>query len=164
MFASRLVTQDDYAAICGFPQNADELYYAYPSAVYPLTPEQLDANVRKRLFPTVVTAADNAVAGFANLYDLADGERVWLGNVLVSLAHRGTGAAAALVGRMIAVARDELRVKELHLVVHQPNGRAMLFYAKLGFRPYAIEKAADRHGNPIAKIRMSIGLTDEAGG
>ena len=41
MLAHREVRPDDVPTICAFPQSAEELYFLFPKATFPLTPAQL---------------------------------------------------------------------------------------------------------------------------
>lgn len=157
MYVCRPSQPEDYAEICKFPQNPDELFAMFPSAAYPLTPEKLDANVKQRWCPTALLHGD-AVAGFANLYDYEKDRQCWLGNVIVSPAHRGTGAASVLIRQMIESARDTLQVPQIALIVHSTNVPAMLLYTKLGFKPDSISKAVNNRGETIGKIAMTLPL------
>ncbi|WP_445667475.1 GNAT family N-acetyltransferase [Paenibacillus sp. FSL H8-0034] len=57
---------------------------------------------------------------------------------------RGKGAAEYLIGSMMFTAKDELHVKALHLVCHNTNTRALMFYTKLNFKPYEITMRTDK--------------------
>ncbi|MNR69270.1 hypothetical protein D3C85_1944000 [compost metagenome] len=52
-------------------------------------------------------------------------------------------------------------MKELHLVCHNVNTRGLIFYSKLGFKPYLIEKKTNHLGQTIAGIRMMLALVEE---
>ncbi|MFC3769165.1 GNAT family N-acetyltransferase [Paenibacillus sp. GCM10012303] len=157
MYSCRPAVPADYPAICSLPQTEEELYFMFPSAAYPLTPEQLDAAVRMRWRPTVVTI-DGVIVGFANFYGWEEGRHCHLGNVIVAAEHRGTEAAGCLIRTMIGKARDELNVPRLLLVCHHTNPRAMLFYDKLGFVPYGIKRMKNRQGETIVGILMEMAL------
>jgi len=164
MFWHRPVTPEDYERISSFPQNDTELFYMYPSAAFPLTPEQIERNVACRFHPTVIVHEhDGRVAGFANLYDVEEGRCCWLGNVIVAPEFRGQGAAAALIRAMIGLARDGLKVPKLRLCCHNTNTAGLLFYTKLGFVPYSIEKR--RIGSrTVACVYMETGTCLAEGG
>ncbi len=67
MLSHRGVHADDVARICSFPQSAEELYFLFPKATYPLTPEQLRRAIEQR-FDSTVVLLDDQVCGFANFY------------------------------------------------------------------------------------------------
>lgn len=64
---SRPVTADDIKTICSFALDAQELFYMFPKAQYPLTEAQLSGAIVQRFDSTVVEAG-NRVVGFANFY------------------------------------------------------------------------------------------------
>lgn len=161
MYSCRPAVPADYPVICSFPRTEEELFYMFPSASYPLTAEQLDAAVRMRWRPTVVTHGEEIV-GFANFYGWEEGRHCHLGNVIVAAEHRGTGAASCLIHAMVDKARNELKVPRLLLVCHHSNPRAMLFYDKLGFTPYGFKRMTNRQGETIVGILMEMVLVPEA--
>jgi len=65
----RPVKADDIKTICDFPQNAQELFFIFPKAHYPLTEAQLIAAITQR-FDSTVVEIDGAVVGFANFIEL----------------------------------------------------------------------------------------------
>ena len=82
-FCCRPVDQQDFARICGFPQNAEELFFLFPKAVYPLTPSQLREAVAQRSDSTVVEL-DGKVVAFANFYRWKTGGCCAIANVVVA--------------------------------------------------------------------------------
>ena len=80
----RPATAEDFATICRFAQNADECFFAFPKARYPLTPDQLAEAVAQRADATVVEE-DGQIVAFANFYRWEQGGTCALGNVLVAL-------------------------------------------------------------------------------
>ncbi|MCU6793177.1 GNAT family N-acetyltransferase [Paenibacillus sp. WQ 127069] len=158
MYKCRQVMPSDYLTICNFPLNAEELFYMYPQATFPLTVDQLEAKSNSRLKPMVLLGDEDRVIGYANIYDLDEGLRCWLGNVIVSPEFRGNGAAEYLIRSMMSAARDELHVKALHLVCHNTNTRALMFYTKLNFKPYEITMRTNNQGQTIAGILMKADL------
>lgn len=156
MFECRPVLPEDYPVISAYPRNEEELFYMFPTASYPLTADQIEANSNTRLHPTVVVRDDGKVAGYANLYGHEEGDKCWLGNVIISPDCRGTGAAEALILHMLSYARDELKVNSLNLCCHNSNTRALFFYTRLGFKPYEIVKLEGRQGQAIAGVYMRM--------
>ncbi|WP_376769506.1 GNAT family N-acetyltransferase [Paenibacillus plantarum] len=160
IFTCRSASNEDFQTISSFPRNAEELYYMSPLLQFPLTSEQLVESTKNRLKQTVVVDEKGQIRGYANIYGLEVDKHCWLGNVIVSPAARGTGAAETLIRTMIAKAKDELEVQELHLVCHNVNTRGLLFYTKLGFKPYLVEKKTNHTGQTIAGIRMKLSVTE----
>lgn len=68
MYTYRSLHQSDLETLCSFPQNEEELYFMFPKAVYPLTPEQITEAVKNRLEPTIILH-NNEVVSYANFYD-----------------------------------------------------------------------------------------------
>jgi len=124
----------------------------FPKASYPLTPEQIEASLKDRLEPTVVLHGGE-IAAYANLYG-HDGDSCWLGNVIVAESHRGKGAARYLVETMEGLAKNRLGVRRLQLVCHNTNTRGILFYRKMGYRPFDISPRRKPSGEYIAGIHM----------
>lgn len=152
MYTHRAVLQSDFNIIATFPQNENELFYMFPRAIYPLTPIQLENNVKDRLFPTVLLH-NNDVVAYANIYGFADAT-CWLGNVIVSPSYRGKGAAQKLIDVMEDIAKNELYVKQLKLTCHNTNTRGIFLYTKLGYSIYEISKIEKPTGELIAGLRM----------
>lgn len=157
MYHCRTSTANDYPIIAAFPQSEEELFFMFPSAVYPLTAEQIEENVKKRWCPTVVLYGDEVV-GFANLYGYEEGKQCSLGNVIVSREHRGAGAAECLIKHMIVRAKEELKVPRLVLTCHHTNPRGLLFYKKMNFVPYGLSKMVNRKQEIVVGIQMEIKL------
>ncbi len=139
MYSHRPLSHADLETICTFPQSEEELFYVSPRFVYPLTPEQILELVANRFEPTVIVEDEtgNAVA-YANLYD-KNADECWLGNVIVSPAHRGKGAAEVLINTMMHKAKHNQEIKILKLSCHNTNTRALAFYHKHHFKPYDLK-------------------------
>lgn len=153
----RALKPDELRTICSFPQSRDELFYVSPSADYPLQPEQLWSIAQSRHFPTVVVDADaSEVVGYANLYDWnAESGTVWLGNVIVSPVHRGSGVADYLLQTMMDQAAAGLGALRMKLYCHNSNTRALLFYIGHGFAPNGGSRIVDHpNGGKIVSIEM----------
>lgn len=157
MYNCRPAVSTDYPIIASFPQSEEELFYMFPSATYPLTANQIEENVKNRWCPTVVLCGDDVV-GFANFYGYEQGKHCYLGNVIVSVEHRGKGAAEYLISRMIKVAKEELKVPRLALTCHHTNPRGLLFYKKMNFVPFDITKMYNRKQEVIVGIQMEMML------
>ncbi len=153
IFASRPVQEDDLPLICTFPQSAQELFFMFPKADYPLTIEQLAYAISQRYDSTVVLL-DNQLAGFANFYRCEPGDCCAIGNVVVSPALRGKGAGRYLIESMVQIALDKYHVKQVEISCFNQNASGLLLYSKIGFMPSKIEKRLDKDGNPVALIQM----------
>ena len=159
MYTFRNANREDFGQIAAFPQDRREAFFMWPRGSYPFSAEALYESAVKRLLPTVVLR-DGEIAGYANLYDLEEGQSCWIGNVIVSPKHRGQGAGKFLVETMIRRARDELGVREVRLVCHNVNTGALLFYHKLGFEPFGMKVVTDHEKREIAGILMKYRIPE----
>jgi RimJ/RimL family protein N-acetyltransferase len=155
----RPLADADIPTICGFPRNAEELYFLFPCAVWPLTPDQVRATLGLRRDPTVVTLTEDGrerVVGYANYATFEDGCTASIGNVSVDPTLRRRGIAEYLVRTMIDRAFDHHHLPELTLYCFNTNTPGLLLYAKLGMTPIALETRVTPWGEPIAlfKLRM----------
>src|SRR5690348_1832388 len=144
MYFCRPIETQDYPIICTFPQSVEELFFVYPQAIYPLSIDQLEATVKSRLNPTVVINEEGLPVGFANLYNIEEEVGCSLGNVIVSPDYRGKGAAAFLIQTMIQIAKNEMKVPRLRLTTHNTNLLGLLFYNKVGFKPFDLGVMKDK--------------------
>lgn len=158
MYSYRNATLADYSTICDFPKDSSEVFFMSPKLQYPLTSEQLVQATKDRMNQTVVLDEHQLVIGYANFYQLQEHDLFWLGNVIISPNFRGNGAAEYLIQTMMTTAKDELKLRELHLVCHNVNTRGLLFYSRLGFKPYDISIRTDPQGTTIAGILMKVDL------
>jgi catechol 2,3-dioxygenase-like lactoylglutathione lyase family enzyme/predicted GNAT family N-acyltransferase len=145
----------DIPVICGFPQSAEELFFLFPGATYPLTVAQLKDAIAQRSDPTVVEA-DHKVVGFADFHQWAPGGRCTIGNVIVAPAARGRGIGRCLIQSMIELAHTRHQASEVGIACFNGNIVGLLLYAGLGFRPYAVEERKDYQGNRAALIHMVL--------
>jgi ribosomal protein S18 acetylase RimI-like enzyme len=151
MLRHRPVLKKDLQSICSFPQGKEELFYFYPKAVYPLTPEQLQIAIDQRSDSTVVER-DGAVVGFANFYRWEGG--CCIGNVVVAPFARGQGVAKYLIQTMIALADTKHSAATVEISCFNKNTTGLLLYKKLGFQPFDIEERKDPDGKRTALIHM----------
>ncbi|MBZ9780366.1 GNAT family N-acetyltransferase [Pseudomonas sp. REP124] len=149
----RPVTADDVKAICGFPQNAQELFFMFPKAQYPLTEEQLNAAISQR-FDSTVFELNGDIVGFANFYRAERQGVCCVGNVIVPPHARGKGVATFIVETMTALAFERYEAREVQISCFNENTAGLLLYPKLGFCPFAIEERVSPRGSRTALIHM----------
>ena len=151
----RPITENDLQIICGFPQNAPELFFFFPKADFPLAPSQLQEAIAQRSDSTVVEL-DGEVVAFANFYRSETGGVCSIGNVIVSPAVRGLGVGSYLIKHMAHLAFSKHLAAEVTVSCFNQNIAGLLLYPKLGFQPYAIEERKNKEGNPVALIHMRL--------
>lgn len=153
MFKYRNVNHKDFKIIATFPENKVESFYIFPRGIFPLNPEQLYEVSRTRFLPTVIEFNEELI-GYSNLYDPVGIDHCWLGNVIINPRFRSRGAGRYLINVMMERAKKELKVKELRLICHNTNTRALLFYNKIGFNLIDLKIMRDYDNNEIAGIMM----------
>ena len=152
----REVRPEDVVRICSFPQTAEELYFLFPKAVHPLTPEQLGRAIAQRFDSTVALLHDR-VCGFANFYVQEVSGTCAIGNVVVAPEAREKGVGKYLIETMSRKALLECRAEEVRISCFNGNVAGLLLYAKLGFVPFAVEPRLDPRGSRVALIHMRLG-------
>lgn len=152
-YVIRPAKEEDLEVIAGFPQNEEELYYMFPKAVYPLTAEQLLEAKRQRYDATMVTCNDEVV-GYANFYEAIANQHCSIGNLVVHPQYRSQGVASFLIAAMEQLAHEKYNATEVHISCFDANTKGLLLYAKLGYKPYDIERRIKYNGDPIALIEM----------
>jgi GNAT superfamily N-acetyltransferase len=157
MYANRPACKADFVTIATFPLNERELFFVYPRATYPVTADVLEETASRRVEPTVITAGTEIV-GYSNLYDVEEGRHCWLGNVVVSPAHRGKGVGSYLIETMMAKAKKNIGVNQLKLMCHNINTNALVFYNRLGFKPFDLQEVIAHNGNKLVLIKLQIDL------
>ncbi len=156
MLAHREVCPEDVSRICSFPQTAEELYFLFPKATHPLTPEQLRRAMEQR-FDSTVVLLNHQVCGFANFYVRDVSGTCAIGNVVVAPEARAKGVGKYLIDTMIRKALLERRAEEVRISCFNGNVAGLLLYAKLGFTPFAVEQRLDQQGSRVALIHMRLG-------
>ncbi len=149
----RPVERSDFEKICQLPQNAEELFFMFPSATYPLTPTQMEANLQSRSDSTVALLEDEVV-GFANFYKVVPHSYCSIGNVIVSSRYRKQGIGEFLIRAMEVIGIAEHHAYEFHLSCFNTNTYGLLLYSKLGYRPFETEKWINAANEPFALIKM----------
>ena len=135
----RSIEKHDFGQICQFPQNAEELFFMFPKAEYPLTESQLESAINSRFDSTVILFND-IIVGFANFYEVKNSQYASIGNVVVDANYRNLGIGKYLIQTMEQIAIEKYRVSEFHLSCFNTNTKGILLYSKLGYIPYETEK------------------------
>jgi GNAT superfamily N-acetyltransferase len=159
VLSHREVLPGDVAAICAFPQSAEELYFLFPRATFPLTPAQLHRSMAQRFGATVVLD-DGKVCGFANLFRKDGTAGCAIGNVIVAPDARARGVGRYLIETMVRTALALDPAGEVRISCFNRNVAGLLLYGKLGFVPFAVEQRLDPLGARVALIHLR--LSDEA--
>ncbi len=144
--------KEHFPEIAHLVSSPEELYLVCPGGHYPWTVEQLSVLHAQRHNFTRAMVGD-AVAAFANLYQVKPGESAFIGNVIVAEEYRGRGLGKALTKHMVDLCRDRYQAVA-HLSVFGFNARAMLMYTSLGFRPYDVEPRQNLKGETVALVHM----------
>lgn len=147
----------DLDEVVRFPQDADELFYCYPKASWPLTVGQLAAAMAERRGSTVALL-DGRPAGFANFYQWQPNDYCALGNMMVAPWARRHGVAQYLIDVMEKLARDQYKARLMKVSCFNANAAGLLLYTRLGYRPQAIVERADLQGRRIALIQLEKAL------
>ncbi|WP_317933146.1 GNAT family N-acetyltransferase [Halioxenophilus sp. WMMB6] len=150
----KIVAADEshFADIACLVSTPEELYLVYPRGRFPWSGEQVKALAVSRREPTVVLV-DGQVVAFANLCNVDPGAVAFIGNVIVADPFKGRGIGQALIRHMIELCQNRYSAVA-HLAVFGFNARALLLYARLGFKPYAVEARQNLSGEPVALIKM----------
>ncbi|MDF2642445.1 MAG: acetyltransferase [Pseudomonas sp.] len=155
MFLHRPLEEKDIPVVCGLPQNADELFYMFPRAAYPLTPSQLRDALESRYDSTVIEM-NGEVVGYANFSRCEFRDRCSLGNVIIAPHARSRGVGRYMISCMMDIAFDKHEAKELTASCYNHNVPGLLFYPRMGFKPYSIEERRDKHGARVAVIHLRL--------
>ena len=155
MYTFRHAKKSDLKAILTYPINREELFYFFPSASYPLTLKQLEQQLSKRHESTVMLENEQ-VLGFANFYNVENRNIAFIGNVIIKPEKRRQGLGTRLLQEMITTGFSQLQLKEVHLSCYNNNTPALLFYTRLGFKPYAIETRSGPENKKLALVHLKI--------
>ena len=153
MFSHRMLENTDAEGIVKFPASADELFFLFPKADYPLRPEVLVNEAKKRSHPTVVFF-EGVLAGYGNFIKAERGNSCSIGNVVVNPEIRRKGVASYLVDTLTSIAFKELSANSVKISCFSSNTYGLLLYHKLGFSPYSMEVRKKPDGEQIALIHM----------
>ncbi|MDR0743607.1 MAG: GNAT family N-acetyltransferase [Tannerella sp.] len=149
----RTVEKSDFEKICKLPQNEEELFFMFPKAEYPFTPDQLEVTVNSR-FDSIVVLKNGEAVGFANFYEVKKNEYCSIGNVVVSADFRNQGIGRYLIEAMEKTGIEKYHASEFHLSCFNTNTNGLLLYSKLGYLPYETERRVDKKNDPVALIKL----------
>ncbi|MCU7917649.1 MAG: GNAT family N-acetyltransferase [Candidatus Thiodiazotropha sp. (ex Epidulcina cf. delphinae)] len=135
-------------------QSPEELFLIHPSGTWPFDIAQLQQLSQERSNFTVVMDQDTII-GFADLYRNLAGDKLFIGNVVVSDNYRGQGVGRQLICHMCDIIFDRY-APEVHISVFSFNTPALLLYASLGFKPYDLERRRMPNGDFSALIHMRL--------
>ena len=150
----RAVTEDDIPDICTLPATREELFYCFPRAAFPLSAAEVRQNIQTRSDSTVVEVAGRVVA-FANFYRWEEG-LCSIGNVVVAPDFRASGVGRYLISHMITLGFEKHHAHTVSVSCFNRNVAGLLFYPKLGFRPYDVEQRIDYNGDRVALIHLRV--------
>lgn len=154
-FTHRPLEEQDADIICTFPQSAEELFFAFPKADFPLTPNVLLESARQRFSPTVLVQND-LVVGYANFIKVKESGFCAIGNLMVHPGHRRKGAATYLVKVMVRKAFEQYCVRFVRVSCFSHNQAAYQLYHKLGFRPADMEQRLTADGTPVLLVNLYL--------
>jgi ribosomal protein S18 acetylase RimI-like enzyme len=143
----------DADIICGFAQSVEELFFAFPKATFPLTPDVLIAAARQRFSPTVVLH-DEVVVGYANFIKVKDRGFCTLGNLMVHPDHRRVGVASFLVKKMMRIAFETYCARFIRAACFSHNQAAYQMYHRLGFKPGEMEQRVTSDSTPVLLVNL----------
>ena len=153
MFSHRVLKNTDAEEIVKFPASADELFFLFPKADYPLKSEALLNEAKKRSHPTVVLF-EGELSGYGNFIKAERGKFCSIGNVVVNPKIRRQGLASYLVNTLTSIAFNELSAESIKISCFNSNTYGLLLYHKLGFSPSSMEVRKKPDGERVALIHM----------
>jgi RimJ/RimL family protein N-acetyltransferase len=154
-FTHRPLEEQDADMICTFAQSAEELFFAFPKADFPLTPHVLWETARQRFSPTVLLQ-DGSVVGYANFIKVKERGFCTIGNLMVHPGQRRKGAATRLVKVMVCKAFEQYCVRFVRVSCFSHNQAAYQLYHKLGFRPVDMEQRLAADGTPFLLVNLHL--------
>ena len=154
-FSHRTLEGEDAGTICGFSQSAEELFFAFPKATFPLTPDVLLAAARLRFEPTVVLH-HGVVVGYANFIKVKEKGFCAIGNLMVHPDHRRQGIASYLVKIMTRKAFETYCARFVRAACFSHNQAAYQLYHGLGFKPGEMEQRVTADGTPVLLVNLYL--------
>ena len=155
----RPTVDSDILQICRFAENRQSLFFFFPNAVFPVTPKQLQVNVKSRFGSTTILYKEDII-GFGNLYNHPDSGLCYLGNLLVNPSKRGKGVGRYLVKVLLNKGFENPIVDTMHLCCFNENIRGLKLYHSFGFQPFSMEFLNHPDGKPAALIHFALGRAE----
>ncbi len=155
MYTHRPLQKKDLEHICAFPLSAEELFYMFPKARYPLTSEQLLDAAGNRRDPSVVLV-NGVVAGYGNFIEVYERDYCSIGNLIIKPSERGKGAASYLIRVFVDMAFQRYSASYVRISCFNHNTVGLLLYYKLGFRPVDMEERKGPDGKRVVLIHMHL--------
>lgn len=157
-YSIRPAKSNDYPAICQLITTPEEFYWTNPKGQFPFTVEQLETIANDRIELTVITRGEEVV-GFANFYQHQPQSHVFIGNLMISEAHRQKGLAKRMIQYLIDVSKSQYRLPELRISVFSDNSPALIMYHQLGFVPYQMEERTTPSNQRAVLIHLKKNLS-----
>ncbi|MCU7877311.1 MAG: GNAT family N-acetyltransferase [Candidatus Thiodiazotropha sp. (ex Lucinoma borealis)] len=143
-----------YNGILQLIASPEELHLVHPSGTWPFDTAQLNQLSKERSDFTVVLDREQVI-GFANLYGNLSGDKLFVGNAVISDAYRNQGTGKRLIRHMCDIVFNRY-ASEVHISIFNFNTPALLLYTSLGFRPYDLEQRSLPDGKNSALIHMRL--------
>ncbi len=147
----------DAQGICAFIQSAEELFFFFPKAEFPLTSKQVIDSARERESPTVAIL-DDQIVGYVNFIEARPNLYCTLGNLVVSSARRRIGVATFLVHIMIQKAREQYAARFVRASCFSHNTAAYQLYHGMGFTPTNMAQRQTPDGEVVLLVNLELAL------
>jgi ribosomal protein S18 acetylase RimI-like enzyme len=155
LLSHRPTVEEDISVICQFADTKESLFFFFPNAIFPVTPKQLQVNVKSR-FDSTTILSDGAITGFGNLYNHPDTGLCYLGNLIIDPTKRGQGIGHYLAKILITLGFKNSGVNTMHLCCFNENIRGLKLYHSFGFKPFAMEFLNKPDKTPAALIHFEL--------
>jgi diamine N-acetyltransferase len=142
------VTRDNVLLVCALSVAPDQERFVSPNAV-----SLAEAYVRAEAKPFAVVA-DEAVVGFAMLYDDRELPVVGLWRLMIDRDHQRRGYGAQTVELLVSHARGLRPLESMHVGAMTGPGGPGPFYEGLGFEP-----TGEVRDDGEVRYRLPLGLT-----
>ncbi len=153
--AHRPLQPSDAQQVCSFVLSAEELFFCFPKAGFPLAPEQFLAEARRRQAPTVALE-DQRVVGYADFVEVRPKRFCALGNLVVDPNRRRQGIGRYLVETMAALALDAHQAKFVTVSCFSHNTAAYGLYHALGFKPDKMKPRTSPDGESVLLVDLIL--------
>jgi len=152
----------DAEIICTFPSSAEELFFVFPEAAYPLTSRQLLSGAPAHHDPTTGILGGR-IAGFVDFAAVREKKFCTLGHLVVHPECRRQGVAAYLVKIMVQTAIEKYAVRFVQASCFSHNKAAYALFHKVGFRPADMGQRLGPDAEPLLLIHMHLPARKWAG-